>query len=121
MPLEFSEGKFQENKDWNSIRLSMMPTLSASEGKFQENKDWNPAQEMSWQGKPASEGKFQENKDWNTLALKVLLESVDPLRASSKKTRIETRRVQMIPMHSIASEGKFQENKDWNIIECLMM
>ncbi len=37
-----------------------------------------------------------------------------PSRASSKKTRIETRKEQRIRVFTALFEGKFQENKDWN-------
>ena len=39
--IEESEGKFQENKDWNMLYPARNHCTQRSEGKFQENKDWN--------------------------------------------------------------------------------
>ncbi len=64
-----SEGKFQENKDWNLCAREGNCCPALSEGKFQENKDWNL---RSWSFgiiDIISEGKFQENKDWNLTRL----------------------------------------------------
>ena len=64
-----SEGKFQENKDWNPAAISCFHLAGRSEGKFQENKDWNSVSVASDDVTVIlSEGKFQENKDWNSVA-----------------------------------------------------
>ncbi len=43
-----SEGKFQENKDWNTYQALVMQEIPRlSEGKFQENKDWNSSSSSS--------------------------------------------------------------------------
>ncbi len=85
-----SEGKFQENKDWNLRMGCSVINCGKSEGKFQENKDWNQERAQADYRASESEGKFQENKDWNSI---------------SQRHKTATR----------SSEGKFQENKDWNL------
>ncbi len=61
----FSEGKFQENKDWNSLPTQGTCRMIPSEGKFQENKDWNPTWAHGYPQERHSEVMFQENTDWN--------------------------------------------------------
>ncbi len=60
------------------------------------------------------EGKFQENKDWNYLTRRRRFLCQRSSRASSKKTRIETKGLEVRHYNGNNFEGKFQENKDWN-------
>ena len=93
-----------------------------SEGKFQENKDWNYSPAAISDAYSKSEGKFQENKDWNTYKGQDRTTTTGGPRASSKKTRIETwiAKFNVRCGGVVKSEGKFQENKDWNFEKILV-
>ncbi len=85
-----SEGKFQENKDWNSVH------------------NWAQNQAHNIRGQvPRKQGLKRWYRRHGSAR------RMHP-RASSKKTRIETRASYYFPIWAQASEGKFQENKDWN-------
>ncbi len=85
-----------------------------SEGKFQENKDWNSAigDICCWSN--GIRGQVPRKQGLKRLKEGPCAETTSNPRASSKKTRIETPAVNVSVRSLVESEGKFQENKDWN-------
>ena len=91
-----------------------MEDMKMSEGKFQENKDWNHFRTTCERGGEIVRGQVPRKQ-----GLKLIRRAYLPLldfcpRASSKKTRIETNIFKDSILVVFPSEGKFQENKDWN-------
>ena len=58
--------------------------------------------------------KFHENKDWNKDVQKTNQHPWFASRASSTKTRIETRTLERFHPDLVYIKSKFHENKDWN-------
>ena len=62
----------------------------------------------------AFQSNIQENKDWNSVIMDVDVALTAPFRATSKRTRIETK-LQLLGKHiDVAFQSNIQENKDWN-------
>ncbi len=84
------EGKFQENKDWNTSTKRGMSCSASFEGKFQENKDWNLLSIHRYRGREGLRGQVPRKQGLKPdLKFKNDID-MSPSRASSKKTRIET-------------------------------
>ena len=112
----FFQSNIQENKDWNSHLGHRIPDPADFQSNIQENKDWNikilsfrfclfalseqhPREQglkhhnsyCSARAPPAFQSNIQENKDWNfKFRLPKQWEHL-AFRATSKRTRIETR------------------------------
>ena len=63
---------------------------------------------------PGSQSNIQENKDWNDMRKTKEVTVEYCLRATSKKTRIETLESRAEPKVHVLSQSNIQENKDWN-------
>jgi len=90
-----AEGAFQsniqENKDWN-VRTGGWPAYSNSfQSNIQENKDWNSHSRNAIAPVGVFQSNIQENKDWNKQLGDVKTPATYTFRATSKRTRIETR------------------------------
>ena len=59
---------------------------------IQENKDWNIRRAETQSGKFCFQSNIQENKDWNFLKIDARGAFNHAFRATSKRTRIETRK-----------------------------
>ena len=86
-----------------------------SEGKFQENKDWNRKRSRTATWRKSVRGQVPRKQGLKLAYLNDNDMQSDCPRASSKKTRIETQALDRGWSPNVPSEGKFQENKDWNL------
>ena len=134
------QSNIQENKDWNRTRKSWMQVrILLFQSNIQENKDWNRTRKSWMQVRIFFQSNIQENKDWNYFLFLLIAIFIHPFRATSKRTRIETKMYHKLPRFSqklseqhpreqglklwryaavemphLVFQSNIQENKDWN-------
>ena len=107
--------ELQKHKDWHTPLVKVQDGYVNIKSKFHENKDWNADFAGGW-----DEYNIHQEQVPRKQGLKLVCGPDDvlagvPSRASSTKTRIETRRTidSWIPRRRDI-KSKFHENKDWN-------
>ncbi len=108
------QSNIQENKDWNwGVRWRQIGERGLSEQHPREQGLKHQSSQLSPGARSTFQSNIQENKDWNSASVPSAI-TTSPFRATSKRTRIETPRIDPLDQLIEAFQSNIQENKDWN-------
>ena len=95
--INYFQSDIQENKDWNCSGTTTISSELYFQSDIQENKDWNCiVMDIRVSFATLFQSDIQENKDWNLYTLLHTAYFHLPFRATSKRTRIETKSVPVL-------------------------
>jgi len=110
------QSNIQENKDWNRSHASWRQRVDRLSEQHPREQGLKP---LIRQGVRVTgwdfQSNIQENKDWNRRKYRYHIHSNRPFRATSKRTRIETKTDRpSLQWYQFLFQSNIQENKDWN-------